>query len=101
MRWLDLPFTPFVGLSIHDITSNDDSFFAKIEELTYHIDTGELIAYVGDNDEIGQACLHKTTQPLPETIIDGYLKCGWKIDWNTLNTRRIAYLAGKGFKQNA
>jgi len=75
----DLPFTPFVGLTINHKTKNGKTDDIVIEEITWDNDRKCFVCYQKSDEEIYNAQLHKETYRHISKIVEEYEEADWLI----------------------
>jgi len=73
-KGVNLPFAPFVGLTIADGDWSD-----TIVEVIYKCVEDCFIAYTEDDKEIYNAKLHKENHRSIDEVVKEYLEQGWKL----------------------
>jgi len=76
----NLPFAPFVGLSIKHKTKKGETDYIEIEEVAWDIDSKEFLCYAPSDKEIYEAVLRKETHRNIDEIIQEYIEADWLIE---------------------
>lgn len=83
-RDLELPFPPFVGLTINDgdfsvVLDGPDDDGRNSTEIIYDIQSGSFIVYLPSDREIYDAGLGRRAHRPIDEIVAEYVEAGWKV----------------------
>jgi hypothetical protein len=75
---IEMPMIPLVGLTIQ----SDGGLHEEIEEVIYNISSGEIIAYVGEDEtfyDVNKPSEYFAETPEFKALVQKYLDQGWEI----------------------